>query len=195
MTKTKAQDIYKHHANCCICGVEITPENKAAWSDRHKTLAFDTNCSLKQLDEQAAICRLCYAGIQKDHSWLGNTLKKEEILRLKKLIGSTFKNARSITQYPFKIFYQETALPTHYPVQALFTVPKRNFKRAVKRNLLRRRIKEAYRQHKHELYNILQQEHKQLAVIIIYINHKEMTYNEIEEKLMLSLQKLIKTIQ
>jgi len=120
-----------------------------------------------------------------------NTLKKNEILSLRDVISDTFENANSFIQFPFKIVIKETKLPTTYPAQALFTVPKRNFKLAVKRNLIRRRIKEAYRKNKHELYQHLSADNKQLAVVIIYIGKKELDYQEIEKKLILSLHKII----
>jgi len=195
LTINKQEETQANQSFCSICGVAITPENKTVFKAQYRTLAFDTELALNLLDTQVDICRSCYAKSKTGQASLSkNTLKKDEILSLRKVIGNTFEKRESITQYPFKIFINETSLPSNYPVQALFTVPKRNFKLAVKRNLLRRRIKEAYRQHKHELYEHLNQENKQLAIVIIYIHNKEMTYNDIEEKLILSLQKVIKKI-
>jgi ribonuclease P protein component len=178
---------------CDVCGTALTTQNKVRFWGEHKNLALDTQLKLDEVDRKIQICRKCFNQSKQGLNLLKkNTLNKAEILSLKKVISSTFELRETVTQYPFKIFIKETQLPTSYPAQALFTVPKRNFKLAVDRNLLRRRIKEAYRKNKHELYHQLAKENKQLAIIIIYLHNKEMAYNDIEEKLILSLQKVIK---
>jgi len=107
------------------------------------------------------------------------------------VIENTFNEKNSVFNFPFRILTHRVSLPTKYPAQVLITVPKRNFKLAVDRNLIRRRIKEAYRQHKHQLYAHLEKENIQLAIIIIYVGKAELSYAEIEKKLILSLSKII----
>ena len=70
------------------------------------------------------------------------------------------------------------------PIEFALSVPKKSFKRAVDRNILRRRIREAYRLHKIELYkyltnNVLCAE-KRFAFMVLYTAKEEMPYSEIE---------------
>jgi ribonuclease P protein component len=78
------------------------------------------------------------------------TFKKSERLCSEKLIGSLFdrKNPNNQTAFAFPmrvVFQQNEALANP---QVLFSVSKRNFKKAVDRNLIRRRMREAYRLNK-----------------------------------------------
>ena len=71
------------------------------------------------------------------------------------------------------------------PIQFALSVPKKAFKRAVDRNILRRRVREAYRLHKIELYNFLKNNklhaEKRFAFMVLYTAKEEMPYSEIEK--------------
>lgn len=80
-------------------------------------------------------------------------------------------------------------------VQFGVSVPARVFAKATDRNLLKRRIKEAYRLQKQVLYSALQQQNNKgtpvrLAIMFIYLGKKASPYSLIYEKTTLCLQRL-----
>ena len=84
------------------------------------------------------------------------TFKKEERLCNKKLIDELFHNGSSFLCYPFKVSWLLVDEPAQFPAQVLFSVSKKRYKRAVDRNLIKRRMREAYRLHKQQhLYDLL----------------------------------------
>ena len=70
------------------------------------------------------------------------SLKKDERLCSFSEIQSLMKKGETFFHYPFKVVYQNIANEegNEQPNSIMVSVPKRNFKRAVKRNLLKRRI-------------------------------------------------------
>lgn len=69
------------------------------------------------------------------------------------------------------------------PVQAMFVVPKRTFKRAHDRNKLKRRMREAYRLNKQALYEALDLEGRRLVLAFIYVGKKQEEFLTIESSL------------
>ena len=71
------------------------------------------------------------------------------------------------------------------PIEFALSVPKKAFKRAVDRNVLRRRIREAYRLNKIELYKYLKNNalhsQKRFAFMVLYTAKEEMPYSDIEK--------------
>lgn len=74
------------------------------------------------------------------------TLSKHERLKSKKDIDTLFLTGKAFFISPFKVFYAfKPAVDGRPGLRFGVSVPKRNFKRAVDRNLLKRRIRELYR--------------------------------------------------
>ncbi len=120
------------------------------------------------------------------------TFKKEERLCSKKIIDQLFSGGASFLSFPLKVIYVPGKLPSKYPVQAAFSASKKNFKRAVKRNLLKRRMRESYRLHKHTLYEDCD---KQLAVFFIYVGKEIVEYKRIESAMKKALVRLQKEMR
>jgi len=125
------------------------------------------------------------AASQPDYSF-----QKNERLCSKKIIDRLFAEGKSVFAFPLKIVYLETVLQTKTPVQAGFAVSKKNFKRAVQRNLIKRRIREAYRLQKPEFYNAVND--RQLAVFFVYTAKEIADYKVIESAIKKGLKKLVR---
>lgn len=112
------------------------------------------------------------------------SFKKEERLTGKILINKLFTEGKVINCHPLKLVFLFCEFETNYPAQILISVPKRNFKKAVDRNLLKRRIREAYRLNKKELYLKLSQKNKRVIFAVIYTAEEINDYNLIEKRLL-----------
>lgn len=97
-----------------------------------------------------------------------NSFRKSERLCSRKIITKLFTESNSFYTAAFKVLWLELPHATRYPVQVAFSVPKKRFRSAVTRNLIKRRIREAYRKNKHVLYEFLQQENVRIALLLIY---------------------------
>lgn len=101
------------------------------------------------------------------------TLTKEERICSKKLIEALFagNGSRSMTSYPIRaVFLEQKSAEGEPPVQLLVSVPKRCFKRAVKRNRVKRQIREAFRRNKHVLADALAGSDRAVAVALIWMS-------------------------
>jgi ribonuclease P protein component len=105
------------------------------------------------------------------------------------LIDELFQKGSSFVIYPLKVLYLPQPASSQAP-QVLITVPKRNFKRAVDRNTLKRRIKEAFRLHKHLLRAA--SDSNSFIIGYIYIGKEIADYQTIAGKLKMCLLRLSK---
>jgi ribonuclease P protein component len=119
------------------------------------------------------------------------TFKKEERLCSKKLLERLFHNGSSFLLYPYRIVWLAEKLPDEVPVQVVISVPKRRFKKAVDRNLIKRRIREIYRLNKSEhLYSTILGSDIQLLLGIHYVGKDIPDYAFMDKKLKLAIEQL-----
>lgn len=118
------------------------------------------------------------------------TFTKAERLNSKKQINKLFDEGDSFFVYPFKvIFLFEEATDISLP-QILITVSKKNFKRAVDRNRIKRLIREAYRINKSPLVDVASEKRVLITIGLIYTAKTILPFPEIESKIILLLQRL-----
>ena len=123
------------------------------------------------------------------------TLKKDERLCSKKAFENLLKSGSSSFSFPLKVFWIITDYPIPYPAQISFAVPKRRFKKANKRNHIKRRLREAYRLNKHPFYQFLKEREIRLQLLVVYVAPEVMTYHEIEPKIKRALDSIMAAIQ
>ena len=125
---------------------------------------------------------------------LKNTLHKVERLDKKKIIEKMFAGgSRSFSVFPLRVVY----LPVEEleaDASILISVSKRRFKRAVKRNRVKRQIREAYRVNKHELLNALAEKKCRLAIAFIYLSDQLKESSVIEERVKTALARIVEKV-
>lgn len=120
---------------------------------------------------------------------------KEERLKSRKVISRLFKEGKSIKSYPLRVVWTEIELPKgELPVQFTQTVPRRSFSKAYQRNLLRRRIREAFRLNKNWLYENIPENSPQYGLMVIYIAKEKLPFEEIEKATQRWMKIFIKNI-
>ena len=117
------------------------------------------------------------------------TFKKQEKLKKSKLIEQLFAQGKSLTIFPIKLIYLEIEHDSPYKIQAGVTVSKRNFKKAVDRNRIKRLLREVYRKNKFMIYE--SENTKKHIFMFIYLGKTEFEYPILEGKMKLLLQKFI----
>jgi ribonuclease P protein component len=119
---------------------------------------------------------------------------KFEKLKSRKQIELLFAKGKSISAFPVKVFYLPVEHTPVHPVQVGVGVSARNFKKAVDRNTIKRRMREAYRLHKLPLHEHLVAQQKSVAVFILWIDKQMPTTAALQELMPAVIEKLIKQL-
>jgi ribonuclease P protein component len=123
------------------------------------------------------------------------TFEKSERLCSTKIISGLFENGNIFHTRLFKVVWSFSPAVMPFPARIAISVSKRGFRLAVTRNLIKRRIREAYRKNKSLLCEFLSAENKQVVLIVIFRGDKVPDYNEIEKSTIDVLQRLIGQIR
>ena len=119
---------------------------------------------------------------------------KFEKLKSRKQIELLFAQGKSISSFPVKVFYLPVEHAPLHPIQVGVGVSARNFKKAVDRNTIKRRMREAYRLHKLPLHAHLMAEQKSVAVFILWIDKQLPTTAALQDLMPTVIEKLIKQL-
>lgn len=120
-----------------------------------------------------------------------HTFPKSEHLCGEIRINNLFANGKGFIVYPLRIVYLLSDKADEVPVSVMVSVPKKRFKRAVKRNRLKRLMREAYRLNKTELVDAMQVRGMQMQVAFGYVSDEIVDFDQVERKMRQAIQKII----
>lgn len=112
-----------------------------------------------------------------------HTFKASERLKSRKLIARLFEEGQQQFFYPFKAIYILEDLEDNKALQFAISVPRKKLSRAVHRNLLKRRGREAYRLNKYKIQDKLSDSPYRIALMFIYIESRVLDYDTIEKSI------------
>lgn len=123
----------------------------------------------------------------------------KERLKSKKHIALLFKSGQTLAAFPVLGIYHiqgkdDALFDDASQLKVAFTVPKKHFKKAVIRNLIKRRMTEAWRLHKSSYIDFLQESNLSTQIMIIYFGKETLPYKNIEKGIKKLLRKLPKQI-
>ncbi len=119
------------------------------------------------------------------------TLSKAERLSWKRYIDLLFAEGESFVAYPLRVIYLPVEQTMGVPVSFLISVSKKRFKRAVKRNAMKRLAREAFRLHKADFQDVAHAAGKELLLAFLYLDKEIATYADME-KAMLKAARLLR---
>ncbi|GAA6529783.1 MAG: ribonuclease P protein component [Prevotella sp.] len=126
------------------------------------------------------------------------TFSKNERLCSKVLIDRLFSrsSSHSLSAFPLRAVYQIVErVPEEPQDKVLISVPKRCFKRAVKRNRVKRQIREAFRKNKYLLLHVLSAcPEDQVVIAFLWQDPQLYETDEIEKKVVSLLRRISERI-
>jgi ribonuclease P protein component len=85
---------------------------------------------------------------------------------------SLFETGSSLSIQPIRMIYLQKYSSENFTFKIGFAVPKKNFKRAVDRNLIKRRMREAYRQNKLDIIKQAPDGISSVEIMLVYQGQK-----------------------
>lgn len=105
---------------------------------------------------------------------------KKEKLKSQKLIEQLFSEGKSVSAFPLRMVYLKTEFEDDVKFKTGVSTSKRNFKKAVDRNRIKRLLREAYRLNKAAYFNNISGSY---ALMILYISKDGTDFVSVETKM------------
>jgi ribonuclease P protein component len=120
---------------------------------------------------------------------------KSEKLCSDKLIDKLFTEGnREIGSFPVRLVYLQVSTEEISGINILVSVSKRHFKRAVKRNRVKRQLREYYRLNNQKLKSILATNNQGLLLALIYTDGKLWSTEKLNKRLDSAFEKLLSVL-
>lgn len=117
-----------------------------------------------------------------------NSFPSIEHLKHKRLFDELFSSGNRAFKHPVMVLWKEDDLSESVAIQAGFSVPKKHFIKAIQRNRIKRRLREAYRTQKAPFIDRLNLSGKQLTILFVVVKPDNISYEELQPKILLLLQ-------
>jgi ribonuclease P protein component len=118
------------------------------------------------------------------------TFRKQERLYGRDEIQRLYRDGERFVMRPFRVQWIKGPEDQEVPARVLISVPKTLVPLATRRNLLKRRVREAYRRHKDILYDTLARTGLQIRFSLTWNTKEIRSYSEIKEKIIVILRRL-----
>lgn len=114
---------------------------------------------------------------------IDKTFGKAEKLCSESQINELFLKGSSFIAYPLRVVFSSKPLSDTETsgISVLVSVSKKKFKRAVKRNRVKRLMREAYRLNKDIFVPIVQQERLHIDIAFVYLDSAILSFNEFDK--------------
>ncbi|MDI3527053.1 MAG: ribonuclease protein component [Tenuifilum sp.] len=118
-------------------------------------------------------------------------LRKKNILHLESEVSDLLKSELNAFKFPVKLVYKFKTNDSSesMPFKVLFIVPKRYLKKAFKRNLIRRRMKEAFRLNQEIISKSIPQ-NTTVLLALIYVSKDEVSFKHIQDSIVYLLKQI-----
>ncbi len=116
-------------------------------------------------------------------------LPMKEKLKSKVLFEQLFNEGVHLKQFPLKLLYIKTTFDDSALLKLGVVAPKKKFKSAIKRNRIKRLLREAYRLNKHLVFNNVE---GNFAFLFLYLGNKMPNYKEVDKAMVQLLEAFLK---
>jgi len=123
------------------------------------------------------------------------TFNKQERLKKRKEIDALFTSGNKIKEYPITFFWNEREADDNIPLKMGFSVSQKMVKSAVKRNRIKRQMREVYRLQKNAVFAHLKNSPKRYAGMLIYTSTDMPKHADLKEKIILILERYIENVK
>jgi ribonuclease P protein component len=117
-------------------------------------------------------------------------LREDERLKSRKQLSALFAEGKSLRVFPIRFIWMSGTQGGTYPVRVAFNASKKHWKRAVDRNLLKRRMREAYRFQKGILYSAVTHSDTQILLACLYTAESILPFEQIKRAMTKGLERI-----
>lgn len=123
------------------------------------------------------------------------TFSRDERLCKNSLFEELFEKGNSFHNPLFRVVWMILSDPLSSPARIAISVPKKGFRHATDRNLIKRRIRESYRRRKQTLQSLLRKKDINIAFMIIYRGSRIEDFSSIDRSVKEVIEKLCKSAE